>query len=144
MHANPFPPQVTGLLTILAALGGALFHILASFTSSTDLANGVVFPRPFSIVHPLTLRTLVNQGALFLILPAVITGFSDLASVALCFTRVIPFEAGIGFAAGLTFVYTMASALTGVTMYLHSKDTRNAKKGKPAARLDVEAFENKS
>lgn len=77
-----------------------------------------------------------------LTLPTVIAGFSDLASVALCLTRVVPFEAGIAIASGLTFLYTMATALTGLTMYLALKDSRNAKKGKPAARLDIEAFDS--
>lgn len=130
---------ILGLLTVLAALGGVLLHLMARFTSRGDLQNGVAFPRPFSLFSALTLRTVLNQGTLMLTLPTVIAGFSDLASVALCLTRVIPFEAGIGFAAGLTFLYTVASFLTSLVIYLAFKDIRNAKKGKPAARLDVEA-----
>lgn len=75
-----------------------------------------------------------------LTLPAVVTGFSDLASAALCVTRVVPFELGIAFATGLTTLYTIATTATGLAIFLAIKDIRNAKKGKPAARLDVESF----
>lgn len=130
---------ILGLLTILASLGGVVLHLVARYTSRGDLQNGVVFPRPFKLLSALTLRTVINQATLMLTLPTVIAGFSDLASVALCLTRIVPFEAGIGFAAGLTFLYTVASFLSSLVMYLASKDIRNAKKGKPAVRLDVEA-----
>lgn len=138
---------ILGLLTILAGLGGVGLHIAAKASVAKEVEDGAVFPAEgFQLKSVLTLRTVVNQGTLMLTLPTVIAGFTDLSSVVLCVTRVIPFETGVALAAGLTFLYTVASALSSLVIYLGLKDGRNVKKGKPALRLDVEsAFDsNKS
>lgn len=131
---------ILGLLTCLGALGGVALHVAAKATAAEDVANGCVFPSKGSrFTSALGLRTIVNQITLILTLPTVTAGFSDLAQVALCVTRVVPLEAVIALATGLTFLYTVASALSQLVIYLAVKDGQNAKKGKPALRLDAEA-----
>lgn len=88
-----------------------------------EILESVFFPtKPFQLMNSLTIRTILGQAVLMLSLPVVITGFSDLSSVALCATRVLPFEAGIAFASGLTFLYTIATAISGLTIFLTTKD----------------------
>lgn len=98
-------------------------------TSPAELRDGVVFPmRTFRLQSPLTIRTVVNQVLLALVLPVVITGFADLSSISICITRVFSLETSIGFATGLTFLFTLASAISGLTLMLAIRDIRMARK----------------
>lgn len=121
--------QVLGLLTVLATLGGSAAHLVAKATSPAALRDAVVLPtRPFRLLSPLTARTLVNQSLLMLVLPAVVTGLADLSAASLCATRVVSLEAAVGLAAGLTFLYTVASALSSLTLLLATREVRRAKR----------------
>lgn len=87
-----------------------------------------MFPQPFKLLHLLTFRTGINQTLLMLVLPTVIAGFADLSALTICITRVVPLEAAIAFATGLTFLYSVSSALSSVTLYMATRDMRKAKK----------------
>lgn len=94
------------------------------------MRDGVVLPtRPFKIAHALTVRVFVNQSLLMLVLPVVVTGFADLSSVSICITRVVSLEAAIGLASGLTFLYTVSSAVSSLTLMLSTREVRKGKKG---------------
>lgn len=103
-------------------------QFVARMSSPDELKNAAVFTtKPFKIMGALTLRTVLHQTLLMLILPVLITGFADLSAVALCITRLVSLEAAIGFAAGLTFLYTVASASSSVSLMLATRDVRAKK-----------------
>lgn len=106
-------------------------QLAARMSSPDELKNAAVFTtKPFKLLGALSLRTIMHQTLLMLILPVVITGFADLSAVALCITRIVSLEAAIGFATGLTFLYTVASAMSSLTLMLATRDVRSKKSGK--------------
>lgn len=105
-------------------------HIVAKSSYAKEVRDGVVFPtRPFKIAHALTIRVVVNQSLLMLVLPVVVTGFADLSSVSICITRVVSLEAAIGLASGLTFLYTVSSAVSSLTLMLSTREVRKGNSG---------------
>lgn len=98
---------------------------------------------PFKVLHPLTIRTITIQTLFALILPTAISGFSDLGGITLCITRVITIEMAMGLGVGLSFLYIVAGALTGFTIYLSVREllkkTKELKMG-----VDEEAWAKKS
>lgn len=124
---------------IIITLGASATHFLVKQSSPFALQDALVLPQPFKLFHLLTLRTGINQTLLMLVLPTVIAGFADLSSLTICITRVVSLEAAIAFATGLTFLYSVASALASLTLYLGTRDARQAKKAR-----DEESWGKKS
>lgn len=75
--------------------------------------------------------------------PATLSGFSDLGGVTLCTTRVIPLEVAMGFGFGVSFLYTVATALTGLTIWLSVRELRKSMKEMKKG-ADEEAWGKKS
>lgn len=116
-------------------------HIVARSSYPKQVRDGVVFPTSpsFKLAHALTVRVLVNQSLLMLVLPVVVSGFADLSSVSICITRVVSLEAAIGLASGLTFLYTVSSAVSSLTLMLSTREVR----GKKGDGKDGEDFKDK-
>ncbi|KAJ4390951.1 hypothetical protein N0V93_004550 [Gnomoniopsis smithogilvyi] len=118
-----------GLATIIMTLVASASHFFAKRVAPDALQQAQVFPTfPFRYRHPLTIRTIVIQITLSLILPTACSGFADLGGMTLCVTRVIPLEFALGLGVGISFLYIVASALTGLTIWLSIRDFRPSTK----------------
>lgn len=97
----------------------------AKTTAPEALKQAYPFPTtPFRILNPITIRTAINQLLFALIVPTVVAGLADLSSVTVCITRVVPLEVAFAFAVSLSFVYTVAMAFMGFTMWFSVRDIR--------------------
>lgn len=80
---------------------------------------------PPPALPPLSLpniRVYVNQLFLVLSFASVMTGFSDLSSVALCFTQVVPFDLALTLGFGLSTVFVLGSTVSGLDIALMVRD----------------------
>jgi predicted RND superfamily exporter protein len=73
-------------------------------------------------------RTAVNQLFLALSSASALTGFNGLSFASFCFTQVVPFELAIAIGFGLSTVYVIGSAISGLEIYLDFRDSRKRKK----------------
>lgn len=113
-------------------------------SSNIALQQANIFPTaPFRFRDPLTIRTAINQALFVLILPTTLAGFADLSSTTLCVTRAIPLQTGIAFGMALSLPYTVASALSGLAIWLSAQEVRKRTKEEKKA-MDEESWGKKS
>ncbi|KKY35876.1 hypothetical protein UCDDA912_g04149 [Diaporthe ampelina] len=123
---------ILGLITVLVALGATGFQVFTKLYISANTpfpgSEASVLPAPSTFADRRTISTLLSQTLLGLTMPTLISGFADLASITLCTTRVVPFEAAFAVAVSLTALYTTGSGISMLNILLAIFDIRKAKK----------------
>ncbi|KAK1573243.1 uncharacterized protein LY79DRAFT_526136 [Colletotrichum navitas] len=129
---------VISLITTLVGLGAVLLHLAVKARAPPELPRSTgSTPPPLPLMSLPNIRLLVNQLFLALSFASVITGFTDLSSVALCFTQIVPFDVALVVGFGLSTVFVLGSSISGLDLALTVRDIMKRRKGGPAGSSGV-------
>ncbi|WYZ38197.1 hypothetical protein EsH8_III_000111 [Colletotrichum jinshuiense] len=121
---------IISLLTTLIGLAAVLLHIAIKARAPPALPN-TSRSSPQPLLPPLSLpniRIMLNQLFLLFSFASVMTGFSSLSSVALCFTQVVPFDLALSIGLGISTVFLLGSTVSGFDISLTVRDYLNLRK----------------
>lgn len=111
-------------------MAAVLLHIAIKARAPPALPN-TSRSSPQPLLPPLSLpniRIMLNQLFLLFSFASVMTGFSSLSSVALCFTQVVPFDLALSIGLGLSTVFLLGSTVSGFDISLTVRDYLNLRK----------------
>ncbi|KAK2040602.1 hypothetical protein LZ31DRAFT_578199 [Colletotrichum somersetense] len=121
---------IISLITTLVGLGAVLLHLAVKARAPPQLPKSTgPPPPPLPLTSLPNIRLMVNQLFLALSFASVITGFTDLSSVALCFTQIVPFDVAIVAGFGLSTVFVLGSSISGLDLTLTVRDIMQRRKG---------------
>ncbi|KAK2059077.1 hypothetical protein LY76DRAFT_571391 [Colletotrichum caudatum] len=121
---------IISLITTLVGLGAVLLHLAVKARAPPQLPKSTgPPPPPLPLTSLPNIRLMVNQLFLALSFASVITGFTDLSSVALCFTQIVPFDVAIVAGFGLSTVFVLGSSISGLDLALTVRDIMKRRKG---------------
>ncbi|KAK1983046.1 hypothetical protein LZ30DRAFT_18721 [Colletotrichum cereale] len=121
---------IISLLTTIIGLGAVLLHLAVKARTPPQLPRPARSPPPpLPLMSLPNIRLVVNQLFLVLSFASVITGFTDLSSVALCFTQIVPFDLALVIGFGLSTVFVLGSSISGLDIALTVRDFMKQRKG---------------
>ncbi|KAK6212058.1 cytochrome b b6 petb-like protein [Colletotrichum tabaci] len=128
---------IISLLTTLIGLGAFLLHLAIKARAPPQLPNSSrsPAPAPMPLLSLPNIRVMANQLFLIMSFASVITGFSSLSSVALCFTQVVPFDLALVIGFSLFTVFVLGWSISGLDIALVVRDFWLRRKG---AKVDGE------
>ncbi|TIC99800.1 hypothetical protein CH35J_006427 [Colletotrichum higginsianum] len=126
---------IISLLTTLIGLGAFLLHLAIKARAPPQLPNSSrsPAPAPMPLLSLPNIRVMVNQLFLIMSFASVITGFSSLSSVALCFTQVVPFDLALVIGFSLFTVFVLGWSISGLDIALLVRDFWLRRKGTKGA-----------
>ncbi|KAK2001035.1 hypothetical protein LX36DRAFT_602036 [Colletotrichum falcatum] len=121
---------VISLITTLVGLGAVVLHFAVKARAPPPLPRSTgSLPPPLPLTSLPNIRLMVNQLFLALSFASVITGFTDLSSVALCFTQIVPFDVALVVGFSLSTVFVLGSSISGLDLALTVRDIMQRRKG---------------
>ncbi|KAJ0162491.1 hypothetical protein CTA2_4470 [Colletotrichum tanaceti] len=128
---------IVSLFTTLIGLVALFLHLVvkARAPPQTPDSSGspAPAPAPMRLLSLPNIRVMVNQLFLIMSFASVVTGFSSLSSVALCFTQVVPFDLALVIGFSLFTVFGLGWSISGLDIALVVRDAWRRRKGAKAA-----------
>ncbi|KAM0271173.1 hypothetical protein ACHAQH_009157 [Verticillium albo-atrum] len=119
------PHSIISLVTTIIRIAAVALHVVVKVKAPPQF---VADRLPQGFLSLRNIGNIVNQIFLFLALASVMTGFTDLSSVALCLTQIIPFNIALSVGFGLSTAFALASSIIGLEVFLIFREARMKKK----------------